>query len=202
MKAAGPYASEAAKASDETPARDLPRGTVLPHLGSPAARMRQVLAASAITSCRHIVEIGGAGLPITDFLTHRPDSVTVVDPKIPAFSSETLNGAPCQVRHLRAKLQQVALDPIAPYALVLLGLSLRPFGQTGAISPALLTLAAGARVLVIDYALDLPRANAQIDTLLATRTSAPRTDLVMTLDDDALRGAAFARRRFIVFDTG
>jgi hypothetical protein len=162
--------------------------------------MRQVLAARAVIACRHIVEIGGAGLPITDFLTHQPDSVTVIDPKIPAFSAQTLNGAPCRVRHLRAKLQQVALAPDSPYALVLLGLSLRPFGKNDPISSALLALAARAHVLVIDYALDLPRASAQIHALLETRTSTPQTDLVMTLDDEAMRAAGFAQRRFIVFE--
>ena len=128
--------------------------------------------------------------------------MTVIDPKIPAFAAATLNGAPCVVRHIAAKLQEVALAPTAPYALVLLGLSLKPFGRTGATPPALLTLAAQAETLVIDYALDLPRAEGQIGALVATRPSPPLIDLAMTIDDARLREADFDRRRFLVFGAG
>ena len=190
---AGPYASAPAKASDA------PAGTLLPHLASPAAALRQVLAAHAVRACAHIVEIGGAGLPITGFLTHRPDSVTVIDPKIPDFATETLNGAPCRLRHLAAKLQEVEIAPSAPYALILLGLSLKPFGRRGATPPELLALAAGAEVLVIDYALDLERAQGQIGALMATRPAPPIIDLALTINDETLRAAGFDRRRFLVF---
>ena len=198
MKVAGPYASGPAKASDAAAA---PSGTLLPHLSSPAAALRQVLAAHAVRTCAHIVEIGGAGLPITDFLTHQPDSVTVIDPKIPDFSAAMLNDAPCRVRHLAAKLQEVAIAPSAPYALVLLGLSLKPFGRRGATSPELLALAAKAQVLVIDYALDLERAQGQIGALTATRPAPPIVDLALTINDEALRATGFDRRRFLIFAT-
>lgn len=193
MKVAGPYASVPVKASDA------PAGTLLPHLASPAAALRQVLAAHAVRSCPHIVEIGGAGLPITGFLTHRPDSVTVIDPKIPDFAAETLNGAPCRLRHHAAKLQEIEIAPAGPYALVLLGLSLKPFGRRGATPPELLALAAGAEILVIDYALDLERAQGQIGALEATRTAPPIIDLALTINDTALRATGFDRRRFLVF---
>lgn len=196
MKVAGPYASAAAKTSDAAAA---PSGTLLPHLSSPAAALRQVLAAHAVRSCAHIVEIGGAGLPITSFLTHRPETVTVIDPKIPDFSATMLNNAPCCVRHLAAKLQEVEIAPSAPYALVLLGLSLKPFGRRSATPPELLALAAGAEVLVIDYTLDLERAQGQIGALTATRPAPPTIDLALTINDDALRAAGFDRRRFLVF---
>ncbi len=196
MKVAGPYASAAAKASDAAAA---PSGTLLPHLSSPAAALRQVLAAHAVRSCAHIVEIGGAGLPITSFLTHRPETVTVIDPKIPDFSATMLNNAPCCVRHLAAKLQEVEIAPSAPYALVLLGLSLKPFGRRSATPPELLALAAGAEVLVIDYTLDLERAQGQIGALTATRPAPPTIDLALTINDDALRAAGFDRRRVLVF---
>lgn len=203
MNAAGPYASPAAKASARPdPAadgRDAPQGVLLPHLTGPAACLRQVLAAHAVRNCEHIVEIGGAGLPLTRFLTHAPLSVTVIDPKIPAFSADRLNGRPCQIRHLAAKLQTVPLDPRPGSALVLLGLSLRPFGSASATPPQLLALAAAADVLVIDYALDLPRAQGQIGDLLATRREPPLIDLAMTLDDQGLREAGFDRRRFMAF---
>lgn len=199
MRAAGPYASAGAKASAEPDGADAPRGTLLPHLAGSGACLRQVLAAHAVRGCDHIVEIGGAGLPITGFLTHAPSSVTVVDPKIPAFAALRLNGRPCFLRHVAAKLQEVALDPAGPFALVLLGLSLKPFGRNEAVAPALLALAAQAQVLVIDYALDLPRAQGQIGALIATRDGAPAIDLAMTIDDAGLRAAGFDRRRFLVF---
>lgn len=201
MKSAGPYASHAAKASPAQDGRDAPAGTLLTHLSGPGACLRQVLAAHAVRGCPHVVEIGGAGLPITGFLTHRPLSVTVVDPKIPAFEAAALNGVACAVSHVAAKLQEIALAPAGPYALVLLGLSLKPFGRAGATPPELLALAAGARTLVIDYALDLPRAQGQIGALTATRKAPPVIDLAMTVDDAGLREAGFDRRRFLVFET-
>jgi hypothetical protein len=196
MKMAGPYASAPAKASE--PAVP-PSGTLLPHLASPAAALRQVLAAHAVRCCAHIVEIGGAGLPITGFLTHQPEAVTVIDPKIPEFSASTLNGAPCRLRHRAAKLQEVEIAPVGPYALILLGLSLKPFGRRGATPPELLALAGGADVLVIDYALDLERAQGQIGALAATRRAPPTVDLALTINHEALRAAGFDRRRFLVF---
>jgi hypothetical protein len=180
-------------------ARDAPAGTLLPHLAGPAAGLRQVLAAHAVRRCAHVVEIGGAGLPITRFLTHRPDSVTVIDPKIPSFEGCQLNGAPCRVRHLDMKLQAATLPEEPDLALVMLGLSLKPFGSQDAVPSNLLALAARARVLVIDYALDLPRAQGQIGALLASRSDRPAIDLAMTIEDEALREAGFDRRRFVAF---
>lgn len=147
-----------------------------------------------------MIEIGGTGLPITGFLGHRPASVTVIDPKLPAFAAETLNGAPCRVRHLAAKLQQVALAPPAEaFALVLLGLSLKPFGAGAALAPELLALARSAAVLVIDYALDLDRAQGQIGALEATRAEAPAIDPELRINDVALARAGYDRRRFLAF---
>jgi hypothetical protein len=199
MKVAGPYASAPAKASEAHDAASAPPGILLPHLASPSAALRQVLAAHAVQACPHIVEIGGAGLPITGFLTHHPESVTVIDPKIPEFSAAMLNGEPCRLRHLAAKLQEVEIAPSGPYALILLGLSLKPFGRSGATPPELLALAAGAQVLVIDYALDLERARGQIGALTATRPAPPTVDLALTINDEAVRAAGFDRRRFLVF---
>ncbi|OYW67956.1 MAG: hypothetical protein B7Z40_04790 [Bosea sp. 12-68-7] len=196
---AGPYASAPAKASEAGPAADALAGTRLPHLAGAAAALRQVLAAHAVRHCPHVVEIGGAGLPITGFLTHRPASVTVVDPKIPAYAADTLNGAPCRLRHIAAKLQEVALAPPGRYALVLLGLSLKPFGRRGAVPPELLALAAGATVLVIDYARELERAQGQIGALMATRSDAPAIDLELTINDAALRAAGFHQRHLLAY---
>lgn len=204
MKPAGPYASAPAIASagrdDAAPdGACAPAGVLLPHLAGPAACLRQVLAAHAMRDCAHVVEIGGAGLPITGFLTHRPTSVTVVDPKIPAFSAQMLNGFPCRVRHIAAKLQEVELAPEQPFGLALLGLSLKPFGRAEAVPPVLLDLAGRATTLVIDYALDLDRAQGQIGALTAVRTAPPIIDLALTIADPALQEAGFGRRRFLVY---
>lgn len=196
---AGPYASAPAKASGAGPAADALAGTRLPHLAGAAAGLRQVLAAHAVRHCPHIVEIGGAGLPITGFLTHQPASVTVIDPKIPPHEADTLNGAPCRLRHIAAKLQQVELAPPGPYALVLLGLSLKPFGRRGAVPPELLALTAGATVLVIDYARELERAQGQIGALTATRSDAPAIDLELTINDATLRAAGFHQRHLLAY---
>ncbi|HEV7257992.1 MAG TPA: hypothetical protein VGN82_09430 [Bosea sp. (in: a-proteobacteria)] len=193
---AGPYASTPVKTSNLAAPSS---GIVLPHLASPPAAMRQVLAAHAVRHCAHIVEIGGAGLPITGFLTHRPESVTVIDPKIPEFSGMSLNGTPCRLRHHAAKLQEIEIAPAGPYALIMLGLSLKPFGAHGATPPELLALAADADVLVIDYALSLERAQGQIGALTAARMAPPIIDLGLTINDDAMRAAGFDRRRFLVF---
>lgn len=199
MNSAGPYASPDTKASHENDGAMAPSGTLLPHLAGPGACLRQVLAAHAVRHCPHIVEIGGAGLPITGFLTHSPRSVTVIDPKIPAFQAGLLNGKPCTVLHRATKLQAIALAPPKPYALVLLGLSLKPFGGAAATAPELLALAEAAETLVIDYALDLERACGQIGAITATRPAPPLIDLAMTIDDPALRNAGYDRRRFLVY---
>jgi len=199
MNAAGPYASAPAKASAVQDGASAPAGVLLPHLAGPAAALRQVLAAHAVRDCAHVVEIGGAGLPITAFLTHRPVSVTVIDPKIPAFAAEALNGFPCRVRHLAAKLQEVDLVLEEPFGLVLLGLSLKPFGRAEAVPPVLLELARRASTLVIDYALDLDRAKGQIGALTAVRAAPPMIDLALMIADPKLQEAGFGRRRFLVY---
>lgn len=180
--------------------RSAPHGGALAHLAGPAAALRQVLAAHAVRFCPEIIEIGGAGLPITAFLNHGPEAVTVIDPKIPPFEAEKLAGAPCRVRHLAAKLQESDLAvPAGPFGLVLLGLSLKPFGRKEAVAPILLALAAAARTLVIDYAVDLDRARGQIGALIAARADRPSIDLTLEIEDPVIRAAGFARRRFVVF---
>jgi len=176
-------------------------GIRLPHLAGRGAEVRQVMAAHFLRDCSEVIEIGGAGLPITAFLTHRPRAVTVIDPKIAPFAAETLHGAPCQVHHLAAKLQAVPLTPRpGRYGLVLLGLSLKPFGAKPALDSSLLTLARGAAVIVIDYALNLERATAQVPTLLALEGFAVEVDLNLRLADAALAGTGFAERRFLVLE--
>ncbi|PZR95662.1 MAG: hypothetical protein DI537_03850 [Stutzerimonas stutzeri] len=190
----GPYAVSSAKASAAEP------DVLLPHLASPAAALRQVLAAHLLRRCDHIIEIGGAGRPITGYVTHRPVSVTVVDPKILPFAEERLNGAPCQVRHVQAKLQQLELAaPQSPFGLVLLGLSLKPFGDGEAIDARLLALVRAADVLILEHAHGLERVHGQVPALLAERQDRPAIDLDLTINDAALVQAGYQRRRFLAF---
>ena len=57
------------------------------------------------------------------------------------------------------------------------------------------SLARRAATLVIDYALDLDRAQAQIDALIATRDAPPLIDLTLTIADPALQEAGFNETR-------
>lgn len=190
----GPYALSSTKASAPDP------DVLLPHLASAAAALRQVLAAHLLRRCDHIIEIGGAGLPITGYITHRPASVTVVDPKIVPFAAESLNGAPCTVRHVQAKLQQLDLEaPRSPFGLVLLGLSLKPFGDGEAIDARLLALVRAADVLILEHAHSLERVRGQVPALLAARQDRPAIDLDLTINDAALVQAGYQRRRFLAF---
>ena len=163
--------------------------------------MRQVLAAHYLRGFDHIVEIGGAGLPITRFLTHAPRQVDVIDPKIEPFAAESLNGAPCRVRFHAAKLQEVTLDlSFRGYALVMLGLSLKPFGGAAALDPRLLGWFDGAARVVMEYPPARDRSADQAPALLERGSMRPLVDIDMRIADDVIVGSPFAHRRFLVLD--
>jgi hypothetical protein len=147
----------------------------LPHLDGASRGMRQAMAAHFAGTLPHIIEIGGAGLPVTGFLRGPRASVTVIDPKIAPFSADTLDGHSCRVRHIPEKVQAVPeLVPAGNYALVMLGLSLKPFGDGPLVPGTLASLIAGAARLVVDHALDLDRARGQLpDILAASRLPVP-----------------------------
>lgn len=73
-----------------------------------AFKSRYVIAAHHLRGCRHIVEIGGYRTPITHFLTSQHASVTVLDPYVKPVANETLNGAPCRVRHFPMMFEDYA----------------------------------------------------------------------------------------------
>ena len=172
--------------------------TLLRHLSGPGSSARQALAAHFLRDCRHVFEIGGAGLPITDFITHRPESVTVIDPKIEAFEASTLNGHPCRVRHVAAKFQTAGFAVTAGTGLVLLGVSLKAHGSKAALDPALLALARGSRVTILEYALDLERATAQVPDLVSGAGLVAHISIDLTIADGAIDAAGFGARRFLV----
>lgn len=173
----------------------------IPHLAGPAALVRQVVAAHFVSDCRHIVEIGGHLRPVTPFLTHAPDSVAVVDPKVEPYEADELNGRPCRVRHIARKFQDVSFDaPRGEYGLVLLGYSLKPFGTREPLGAALFGLIDNARTVVLEYTPAVERAASQVPHILARPTVKVRCTIEFTLDDAEIRGSPFARRRLMVLD--
>jgi hypothetical protein len=176
-------------------------GGDLAHLAGPAAALRQVLAAHFLRDCAHVLEIGGYKTPITGFLTHAPQSVTSIDPKTDPYESDSLGGRPCRVRHIARKFQEVGID-LAPgsYGLVLLGLSLKPYGRRAAVDERLLGLLDGAKVAVVDYALELDRAAGQVPALLDRPGLVRVCSLEMDLEDRFIAGSPYRRRRFVVLE--
>jgi hypothetical protein len=174
-------------------------GKELPHLSGPAAAIRQVLAAHFVRHCPHIVEIGGHIRPITPYLTHRPLSVLSVDPKTDPYQSDTLHDFPCSVRHLNRKFQDVEFDySPGSYGLVLLGYSLKPFGRRDSLGDLLFSLIDNAQVVVLEFPPELERASSQVSQILARPGLHVECSLEILLNDDAIRGSAYARRLFYV----
>ena len=170
----------------------------LAHLYGPAAEVRQVLAAHFVKDCAHVIEIGSHRQPITGFLTHRPLSVLCVDPKIEPYEARELNGEPCQVRHLARKFQEIEYDFAArSYGLVMLGLSLRPFGGKDPVNRLLLSLIDNARAVVIDYPFALERSVSQIEMLLPRPGLKILCRVDLDLHDAQIDGSPYAKRRFL-----
>ena len=175
--------------------------TDLPHLSGPAAAVRQVMAAHFVAGCPHVVEIGGHLRPLTPYLTHGPQSVIVVDPKVEPYEADDLKGRPCRVRHVAAKFQEVVFDvPAGQYGLVILGYSLKPFGDRQPLGQSLFGLIDNARTVVLEYPPALERAASQIPQILARPGVRLRCSIELTLDDCQMAGSPFARRRLIVLD--
>lgn len=174
-------------------------GRDLPHLAGPAAAVRQVLAAHFVRDCPHVLEIGGHIRPITPYLTHRPLSVLSVDPKTQPLAAEELNGYPCRVRHVNRKFQEVDYD-YAPgsYGLVLLGYSLKPFGRSEPLGRRLFSLIDNAATVVVEYPPELERAASQVPQIVARPAMLVACSLDMVLDDAAIAGSPYAKRRFHV----
>jgi hypothetical protein len=174
-------------------------GEGLLHLSGPAGAIRQVLAAHFVRDCRHIVEIGGYLMPITGYLAHTPQSVLSVDPKTAAYEADELNGHSCRVRHIARKFQEITYDYTPrSYGLVLLGYSLKPFGSREPLGQLLFSLIDNAKVVVIDYTPDLDRAASQVPAIIGRPTVSVHCSFELVLDDTAIAGSPYAKRRFYV----
>jgi hypothetical protein len=78
------------------------------YLDTVALQTRYVLAAHFLRNARNIIEIGGyRDNLITRFLTGTHDSVSVfsLDAEFEPLEQDTLNGAPCRVRHVHDYFQ-------------------------------------------------------------------------------------------------
>ena len=174
----------------------------IPHLSGPAAEIRQVLAAHFVRDCPHVLEIGGHLRPVTPYLKHHPLSVLSIDPKTVPVEADSLNGYPCRVRHVARKFQDYDYSGYEPgsYGLVLLGMSLKPFGQREVQGPLLFSLIDNARRVVLEYPPALERSMSIAPSISERDTLRPIVSLDLTLNDEKIAGLPFAKRRFIVLE--
>src|ERR1051326_7998337 len=83
------------------------------YLDTVALQTRYVLAAHFLRNTRNIIEIGGyRNNLITRFLTGTHDSVSIfsLDAEFEPSEQDTLNGAPCRVRHIHDYFQSSLLE--------------------------------------------------------------------------------------------
>lgn len=120
------------------------------YLDTEALQTRYVLAAHFVRNARNIIEIGGYRKNvITRFLTGVHDTVTVysLDAEFEPLESDTLNGAPCLVRHVHDYFQNYE-HPSESLAVVALGIEI--LGDRG----PFLNLLRKAQVIVIEVPVD------------------------------------------------
>lgn len=174
-------------------------GEGLAHLAGPGAQVRQALAAHFVRPIPHVVEIGGYLNPISDHLFHDVSSIRVIDPKIGPATWISAGG--CEVRHIRAKYQAVDFSDLpSPYALVILGYSMKPYGQRAAVDPSLLSLVDGARRLVVEWADALERAASQVPVLIDRPGFATVCRIAWRIEDGVIDRTAYADRTLVVRD--
>ena len=120
------------------------------YLDTEALQSRYVLAAHFVRHARNIVEIGGyRDNVITRFLTGTHDSVSVfsLDAEFETFEAETLNGAPCRVRHVSDYFQNYT-HPTESLGVIVLGIEI-----LGDFDP-LCNLLSNAEAAVIEVPID------------------------------------------------
>ena len=120
------------------------------YLDTEALQSRYVLAAHFVRNTRNIVEIGGyRDNVITRFLTSPHDSVSVfsLDAEFETYEAETLNGAPCRVRHVSDYFQNYT-HPAESLGVVVLGIEI-----LGDFDP-LCSLLSTAGVAVVEVPID------------------------------------------------
>ncbi len=137
------------------------------YLDTEALQTRYVLAAHFLRDMRNIVEIGGyRDNLITRFLTGTHDSVSVysLDAEFDSLEQETLNGAPCRVRHVADYFQNCS-QPCESLGVVVLGIEILGDFEK------LCNLLRQAEVAVVEVPIDHTRSVECLNSILA------RTDL-------------------------
>ncbi len=174
------------------------------YLLSEAAQVRCVIAAHALRDCPHVLEIGGFTTPISQFLRGQHRSVTVVDPLMRAYRSDNLNGRPCRVRHIPGAFQDTDLDIQGEYGFVMLGASLKHFSRAPEQAEQewkqLNRLVTGARVAVVEAAIDWPLGKQALDRLQALPGLRVRTRLDLDLSKNPGMDPDHYRRRLLILE--
>jgi hypothetical protein len=135
------------------------------YLESEAFRSRGVLAAHFVRDCADVLEIGGGEASIDTFLTGPHRNVIVLDPYLRERRSDTLNGTPCAIWHVRARFQDVEWRINAPgeYGVVMLGLDLQDLDEGS--RRTLYELIDKARVTVLEFPTSWTPSHEQYDLI-------------------------------------
>jgi hypothetical protein len=170
-------------------------------LSENGASARQVLAAHFIRHRSCVIEIGSGNNPISRYLTHSPQVVYLIDPKLADTPDDgTPSGVPPNVVRIFRKYQTRKIAPSQPFALVLLGLSLKGFGSKTDIDDEFCALLSNAGTVVIDFAINHARATDQYQRIRRLRGSDPIVDIDLRINDEAITMAGFSERKFVVFE--
>ena len=174
------------------------------YLLSEAAQFRCVIAARVLRHCPHVIEIGGFTTPISQFLTGQHRSVTVIDPLMRAYSGDSLNGAPCRVRHIPQAFQSVDIELPERYGFVMLGASLKHFSEQRDQAEQewvqLSELVQGAQVAVIESAIDWSLGRQALEKLAALPGLRVRTRLDLDMSGNPGMDPDHYRRRMLILE--
>jgi hypothetical protein len=82
----------------------------------------------------------------------------------------------------------------------LLGYSLKPFGQRDPLGTLLFSLVEKARIVEVEYPPTLQRASSQVPQIIRRPGLSTVCSLDMELNDTAIAGSPYAKRRFLVLE--
>ena len=82
--------------------------------------------------------------------------------------------------------------------MVLLGYSLKPFGARDPLGETLFRLVDNAKKVVLEFPPALERASSQVPAIIGRPGIQTELSIELTLDDAAIAGSPYARRRLLV----
>jgi hypothetical protein len=141
------------------------------YLVHPALQTRYAVAAALLRGEDVIVEVGGYKTPISQFLTHAPREVVVIDPLLDRDGEETQSGT--RVRYHRSDFNTLDLSafPADTYSVVFLGMDMHnpEASELDNVTTfaRFLGFTARARSAVIEYPVGWSRAARQFEVLLS-----------------------------------